>query len=97
MTGGRRLGDPGAHLPVVTPPEAIDTAGTANAIFFPKQPGNVSRSRAAVPAGLVTGAGEAESDAAFDRIDFDGSLTVDEFVVAVRAYRYGRLDVPLPG
>jgi Ca2+-binding EF-hand superfamily protein len=45
------------------------------------------------------GLSDADSDAAFDRIDLDGdgSLTVDELVVAVREFHYGRLDIPLLG
>ncbi|MFD5830503.1 EF-hand domain-containing protein [Lentzea sp. NPDC060358] len=49
--------------------------------------------------GSAVGLSDADSDAAFDRIDLDGdgALTVDELVVAVREFHYGRLDVPLLG
>ncbi|MGW6446708.1 EF-hand domain-containing protein [Lentzea sp. NPDC055074] len=49
--------------------------------------------------GSAVGLSEADSDAAFDRIDLDGdgNLTVDELVIAVREYHYGRLDIALLG
>ncbi|MFJ8966880.1 EF-hand domain-containing protein [Lentzea sp. NPDC102401] len=49
--------------------------------------------------GNAVGLSDADSDAAFDRIDLDGdgTLTVDELVVAVREFHYGRLDIPLLG
>ncbi|MEV7548663.1 EF-hand domain-containing protein [Amycolatopsis sp. NPDC089917] len=49
--------------------------------------------------GSAVGLSDADSDAAFDRIDLDGdgSLTVDELVTAVREFHYGRLDIPLLG
>ncbi|GHH60099.1 hypothetical protein GCM10017774_84070 [Lentzea cavernae] len=49
--------------------------------------------------GSAVGLSDADSDAAFDRIDLDGdgALTVDELVIAVREFHYGRLDIPLLG
>ncbi|MET9231361.1 EF-hand domain-containing protein [Lentzea sp. NPDC003310] len=49
--------------------------------------------------GNAVGLSDADSDAAFDRIDLDGdgALTVDELVIAVREFHYGRLDIPLLG
>ncbi|MFD4670025.1 EF-hand domain-containing protein [Lentzea sp. NPDC058450] len=49
--------------------------------------------------GNAVGLSVDDSDAAFDRIDLDGdgSLTVDELVIAVREFHYGRLDIPLLG
>jgi hypothetical protein len=50
-------------------------------------------------AGQTVGLGDADSAATFDRMDLDGdgSLTVDELVVAVREFHCGRLAVPLLG
>ncbi|HEX7307560.1 EF-hand domain-containing protein [Lentzea sp.] len=49
--------------------------------------------------GSAVGLSDAASDAAFDRIDLDGDgvLTVDELVIAVREFHYGRLDISLLG
>lgn len=49
--------------------------------------------------GPAVGLSDADSDATFDRIDLDGDgrLTVDELVIAVREFHYGRSDIRLLG
>ena len=49
--------------------------------------------------GPAVGLSNADSDATFDRIDLDGDgrLTVDELVIAVREFHYGRSDIRLLG
>lgn len=61
--------------------------------------GLVSRMELRSWLGSAVGLSDADSDATFDRIDTDGDgrLTVDELVMAVRDFHYGRLDIPLLG